>query len=130
MIRVSNKFLTIICCLASLTGVQRVFAQDGDNGGTVSTVLTPHSSDGIFNSTASYTFEVNSTFKKPENGKVSYIVTTEAGKKVRTDSLRVKIESESSDSYNFDISGLKPGFYKVNFMVNVSDYDDTTRKAF
>jgi cephalosporin-C deacetylase len=25
---------------------------------------------------------------------------------------------------------MKPGFYKINFMINVSDYDDTTKRVF
>jgi cephalosporin-C deacetylase len=113
--------------LVAITGIQQTFAQ---GKGTVTTVLKPHSSDGIFNSTASYTFEVNNTYQNAEIGKVSYLVTTEAGKKVKADSIPVKIGAQDTKSYDFDISGLNPGFYKINFMVNVSDYDDTTRKAF
>src|ERR1700761_564373 len=120
-----NKYFTIICILLS-AGTGTVFAQDG----TVTTELVPHSKDGIFSSTATYTFNVKSTYKTPQVGKVSYIVTTEANKKVRSDSVSVKIGKEGSGSYDFSIPGLKSGFYKINFMVNVTDYDDTTRKAF
>jgi len=119
----------MICCMFALTGLQQVFAQD-EKGGDVSTTLTAHSSDGIFGSTASYTFSVRNSSKTVQTGKVSYLVTTEANKKVRADSARVKIGVGGNGSYNFDIPGLKPGFYKINFMVNVTDYDDTTRKAF
>jgi cephalosporin-C deacetylase len=125
----TNKFLVIACILLSLAGFQNTYAQSND-GGSVTTVLTPHSKDGIFNADASYTYEVKNTYKTPQVGKVSYIVTTESGKKVRADSSKVKIGGGSSSSYNFDISGLKSGFYKVDFRINVSDYDDTTRKAF
>jgi cephalosporin-C deacetylase len=110
--------------------VHQALAQTRNDDGAVTTDLTPHSKDGIFNSTASYTFEVKNTYKNAEAGKVSYLVTTETGKKVRADSIKVKISGGGSDRYNFDIPGLKPGFYKINFMINVSDYDDTTRKAF
>ncbi|MDB5006178.1 MAG: hypothetical protein JWP45_571 [Mucilaginibacter sp.] len=129
MIRVLNKFLITICCFAILTGVKQASAQDGDKTGTVNTALTTHSKDGIFNSTASYTFDVTSTYKNPEVGSVKYVVTTEAGQKVKADSVHVKLDGGTS-SYNFDIPGLPSGFYKVSFMVNVTDYDDTTRKAF
>jgi cephalosporin-C deacetylase len=130
MIKFSNKFLTAICILAAITGVGRVYAQDGEKDGAVNTVVTTHSTDGIFNSTASYTFDVKNTYKTQQVGKVKYIVTTEAGKKVKSDSIRVKIGKEGSGSYNFDIPGLRSGFYKINFIINVTDYDDTTRKAF
>ncbi len=130
MVGVLSKVLTVFCALLLITGTKQVFAQAGDKEGEISAVITPHNSDGIFNSTASYTFEVKNGSGTPQTGKVSYLVTTEAGKKVKTDSVHVKIGAKSSESYNFDIPVAKPGFYKVNFMVNVSDYDDTTRKAF
>jgi cephalosporin-C deacetylase len=129
MMRISNKFKTIICCPLIIFGFQRASAQT-DAGDSVTTVLIPHSSTGIFNSTASYTFRVTSTYKTPEVGKLSYLVTTEGGKKVKADSIHVRIARESSSSYDFEVPGMKPGFYKINFMINVSDYDDTTRKAF
>ena len=128
-IRIFNKFLTVTFSLLLTTGILRSYAQ-ADKEGTVSTVLTAHSSDGIFSSSASYTFEVTSTYRTAQTGKISYLVTTEAGKKVKADSIRTKIGGRSSKSFDFDIPGLKSGFYKINFMVNLSDYDDTTRKAF
>jgi len=133
MIHVSKITSAIICCLFVLSGLA-AFAQENDNSGALTDTVITHSSDGIFSSTASYTFQVKSTFKNTEVGKVSYIVTTEAGKKMRSDSVKVKISAHGSGSYDFDIAGLKPGFYKINFMVNVSGendgYDDTIRKAF
>jgi len=129
MINAFTKNIVLVCCLFALSGLQQVFAQDEKNG-EVTTVLTPHSSDGIFSSTASFTFAVNNTYKNAESGKISYLVTTEANKKVRADSIRVKIAGNGSGRYDFEIPGLKPGFYKINFMINVADYDDTTRKAF
>jgi len=129
MIKVYIKNLALACCLLLVTGFQHVFAQD-DKGGEVSDVLTTHSKDGTFNSTASFTYTVNNSSKNAQVGKVSYLVTTEANKKVKFDSVLVKIDPNGSGTYNFDIPGLKAGFYKINFMVNVSEYDDTTRKAF
>jgi cephalosporin-C deacetylase len=128
MIQSTKKLLTSVCLLLTMLSVQQAFAQNDD--GTVNTVLTPHSKDGIFASTASYTFDVSNSYKKTEAGRVSYRVLTETGKLVKQDSVHVKIGGRSTGSYNFEIAGLKPGFYKVNFMVNVNDYDDTTRKAF
>lgn len=125
MAKFTNKILVIAIALVMLTGVH-VFAQEE----TVTTELTTHSSDAIFSSTASYTFSVQSTYNTPQVGSVKYVVTTEAGKKMKSDSVHVNIGPRSSASYSFDISGLQSGFYKINFMINVSDYDDTTRRAF
>src|ERR1700761_5596404 len=96
----------------------------------VSTVLTPHSKDAIFENTASYTFEVRNTLDKPQSGKLSYIVTDQFNKKLLSDSISVNIGKESFYSHDFTIPSLKSGFYKVNFMINVTDYDDTTRRVF
>ncbi len=125
-----NKFVIIVCALAAITGGEQTLAQGKDSGGGVTTALTTHSSDGIFSSSASYTFQVNNTYKNAEAGKISYQVTTETGKKVKADSVHVKIGAGDTKNYDFEIAGLKSGFYKINFMINVSDYDDTTRKAF
>ncbi len=123
-----NKFLVTICALVIITGAQQTLAQGSE--GTVTTSLTTHSSNGIFSSSASFTLHVDNTYKNTETGKISYLVTTEAGKKVAADSIHVGIEGNDSKSYYFEIPKLNSGFYKINFMINVSDYDDTTRKAF
>ncbi|MDB4901606.1 MAG: hypothetical protein JWQ63_887 [Mucilaginibacter sp.] len=117
-----------------LINYNKTLAQSKANGGGVQgeviTSVITHSSDGIFNSSASFTFEVKNTLKKRQSGKLSYIVTDESNKKLLTDSIQIKIGARGSDSYNFDLPKLKTGFYKINFMINVSDYDDTTRRAF
>jgi cephalosporin-C deacetylase len=104
-------------------------AADGDEG-EVSTVLTPANKNAFFDERAKYTFEVKNTTPNEQVGKVSYVVTTETGKFLRQDSIKVKIGKKSSEKYNFEIPGNGVGFYKVSFMINVSDYDDTTKKVF
>lgn len=129
MVRFTNKFLTVALSLLILCGTQRAVAQD-ESEGSINTVVTTHSKDGIFNSTASYTFDVTSTYDTPQKGRVKYEVTSEAGKHLRSDSVRVDIGKRGSGSYNFNIPNLPSGFYKISFMINITDYDDTTRKAF
>jgi cephalosporin-C deacetylase len=126
----SSKILTVFFLLLLVLATKSVFAQSDDKDDAINTIITPHSSDGIFNSTASYTFEVKNPTGNRQTGKVAYLVTTESGKKIKSDSVKVNIGAKSSDSYNFDIPMDKPGFYKVRFTINVTDYDDTTRKAF
>ena len=105
------------------------FAQESEDG-EVETELTTPSKDGIFSSQAAYRFEVKNTYNLIQEGKISYEVLTEKGESVRKDSIPVIIPKKGSSAYNFTIPGLQAGFYKVNFMINVSYYDDTTRKAF
>ncbi len=121
--------LTATCLLFLAACWQQVCAQ-ATKGDSVVTELTPHSSDGLFSSRASYTYTIKSIYDKSEAGKLSYLVTTEAGKKVKSDSIKIKIQPHGSGSYNFEIPGVEPGFYKINFMINLTDYDDTTRRAF
>ncbi|MFD2144620.1 hypothetical protein [Mucilaginibacter antarcticus] len=65
-----------------------------------------------------------------QEGKVSYIVMDDYGKLLHKDSVAVKIDKHSAGKYNFEVPGQGVGFYKVNFMVNVTEYDDTTRRVF
>jgi cephalosporin-C deacetylase len=105
-------------------------ANDDNEQGDVSTVLTPHSSDAIFSTNASYTFSIKNTFNKTESGKVSYVVMDQFNKKLLIDSIPVNIGRNSTENLNVSIPSFKSGFYKINFMINVSDYDDTTRRVF
>jgi cephalosporin-C deacetylase len=101
-----------------------------DSEGEVSTVLTPADKNAFFDDKAKYTFEVINTTNTEQVGKVSYQVTTETGKKLNADSVRVRIAKKSAGKYYFEIPESQIGFYKVSFMVNVTDYDDTTKKVF
>jgi cephalosporin-C deacetylase len=96
----------------------------------VSTTLIAGSKDAIFNGRASYTFNVKNATDVPQTGTVSYIAVTPAGATVAKESRKVNLSKHSSASYDFTVPEQKPGFYKINFMINVSDYDDTTRRVF
>jgi len=100
------------------------------DAGDVSTILTPHSSDAIFRNNPTYTFSVKNTYHNSETGSVSYTVTDQFNKQLLSDSIHVDIAANSSKDFDFTIPENKTGFYKVNFMINVSDYDDTTRRVF
>jgi cephalosporin-C deacetylase len=127
-----NNLIKIACLVAVVIGLQLLpakgYAQEDE--GEVSTKVTPGDKDAIFDAVAKYTFEVKNTTNNEQVGKVSYIVTTEKGERLKEDSVQVKINKKSSEKYSFDIPQSKPGFYKIAFMINVSEYDDTTRKAF
>jgi len=101
-----------------------------NNVSDVTTELTAHSKDAIFDKTARYTFLVNNNYSTTQSGKVSYQITDQFNKVLRTDSVHISLAGRSSHSYDFTMPELKSGFYKVNFMINVSDYDDTTRRVF
>jgi len=103
---------------------------NSSDANAVSTVLTAHDKNAFFDRSASYTFEIKNPTDDVQDGTVSYQVFTETGRKLNGSVVKVHINKKSSGVYDFDIPEDKPGFYKVNFMVNVSDYDDTTRRVF
>jgi cephalosporin-C deacetylase len=126
----------IVLGLLITLGNEQLFAQkaapanDDNSAGEVSTVLTAHSKNAIFSDKASYTFDVKNTFDKSQSGTIKYIVTDQFNKELLADSVDVKLGRQSSHSYDFTVQPLKSGFYKINFMINVNDYDDTTRRVF
>ncbi|PWK80449.1 cephalosporin-C deacetylase-like acetyl esterase [Mucilaginibacter oryzae] len=144
MVKNFNKILLITFCMVLLFAVPPVMAQHSqeENGGSagaggkaagedeVSTVLNINSKDGSFGSTASFSFEVKNNYDTNQEGTISYIITTDKGQTVKTLSRPVNLGKKSTSKYDFEVPGLKMGFYKLNMMINVSDYDDTTRRAF
>ncbi|MBB3969791.1 acetylxylan esterase [Mucilaginibacter phyllosphaerae] len=102
-------------------------AQDDEEG--ISTVLTPGSKNAIFDSRATYTFEVKNPTDAAQTGTVSYQI-TQHGKKLGSGKQNVKLGKKASEKYSFELPALKTGFYKVDFMVNITEYDDTTRRVF
>lgn len=127
------KFLTILCCLLFFTGLGHALAQEhgeGEEEGEVETFLTSASKNAIFSNSVNYKFEVKNTYARPQEGTVGYCIFDRKGDTLKKQSISVKVPAKGSSSYNFDIPGLKSGFYKVHFLINTTDYDDTTRKAF
>lgn len=127
-----DRFLVALCGLLSVLIFNNAEAGGlkSTANGEVSTDLKIHDGEGIFSGTASFTFSVKNGLNNEQSGTVSYLVTTEKGEKVTSKKINVKVRRNSSESYDFSIPNLQTGFYKINFMINVSDYDDTTRRAF
>jgi cephalosporin-C deacetylase len=133
------KWLKLSSMIIAFAGAQMICpnaakAQSHEEGaedeGEIETVLTPANKNAEFDKNAKYTFEVKNGTGTPQEGKVSYTVTDGYGKLLRQDSIKVKIGKKSIEKYNFDIPGNGVGFYKVNFMINITEYDDTTRRVF
>jgi cephalosporin-C deacetylase len=135
------NFKKYILIALAITAFQHAFAQHDSPRGkvpapvkedeeTVSTELNINNKEGIFSSTASFTFDVKNTYDTGQTGTISFVLTDEKGTKVRALNKTVNIGRKSIEHYNFEIPSLKTGFYKLNMMINVSDYDDTTRRAF
>jgi cephalosporin-C deacetylase len=143
----------IIILFITLTGVTRAMAQvippdmmrrdtstkanddnddsdDNNNANDISTSLLTGNKTATFDNSARYTYIVKNPTDNVQVGRVSYQVFTESGGKLNHQTIEVTIDKKSSGRYDFNIPESKPGFYKVSFTVNVTDYDDTTRRAF
>jgi cephalosporin-C deacetylase-like acetyl esterase len=118
--------LVLLLITGSANAITTVHKADQE----ISTTLIAGSKDAIFNGLASYTFNVKNATDVPQTGTVSYIAVTPTGVTVAKESRKVNLSKHSSASYDFTVPEQKPGFYKINFMINVSDYDDTTRRVF
>jgi len=93
---------------------------------------TPGSKNAIFKntSTINYNIDVINSLKTNEDGKLTYRITTEKGVFVAEDSLKISVKNNDGARYQLSMPAGKPGFYKVSFMINVSDDDDTIRRVF
>jgi cephalosporin-C deacetylase len=105
-------------------------ADDSKAADEISGTLSTISKNAAFDNEAHYTYLVKNPTDNPQEGTVSYQVTTETGTVLHVASINVKIGKKSSGTYKFDIPEAKPGFYKLNVALNISDYDDTTRRVF
>jgi cephalosporin-C deacetylase len=122
--------LSLACLFIANCLIAKIPGRNAKADDEVTTTLTAGSKDAIFSSRASYTFNVKNATDAAQTGTVSYIAVTPAGVTVAKETRKVTLSKHSSSSYDFTVPAQKPGFYKINFMVNVSDYDDTTRRVF
>jgi cephalosporin-C deacetylase-like acetyl esterase len=92
----------------------------------------PKGKNAVFDkdSTVSYSFNLKNTYRTKQEGTLSYQISTMRGKFIAKSSIAVSLDPLSSSMVNLNMPGQKTGFYKVNFMLNVNDYDDTVRRVF
>jgi cephalosporin-C deacetylase len=92
----------------------------------------PKSKNAIFNKNQKivYRLLVKNNANHQETGRISYLVTTDEGKEVAFDSVKLDLRGSSSKNLLIKIAPMATGFYRIHFMVNSPDYDDTIRKVF
>lgn len=125
------KATGLLAALLAVTALTPVAAQEKEKGsGDVTISLLAHDKNAEFEDKASFTFHVDNPLNENQVGKVSYIVTDPYGAKLHEDSIRVNVHRKSTGDFDFTLPTFKTGFYKVNFAINVTDYDDTIKRAF
>jgi cephalosporin-C deacetylase-like acetyl esterase len=102
--------------------------------GSESVVIIDHpgNKEAVFkaNSVIDYSVELKNNFFKKVDGKFTYLVYTSDDKFIKEDSAKVSIDSRGTKRINLQVAPQKTGFYKINFAIDVGDYDDTLKRVF
>jgi cephalosporin-C deacetylase len=130
------SYLIVFSIAILLTSTLRVVAQEQEEvaqeTGDVVLKAVPQNKNAIFKSTEEvrYKLQVRNNTNSFQNGKISYLITTDEGKKVTLDSVHLSIRGNSDKELQIKLPKKGTGFYHINFMVNLPDYDDTVRRVF
>lgn len=131
-----NRYSTLvmILLLAVLSAKVCAAQQEPETEDTGDIILKPEpkSADAIFKKQRDivYRLRVKNNTNQFQTGRISYLITTDEGKKVGYDSVKLDLKGLSTKEYTFKIAPKPTGFYRINFMVNAPEYDDTIRKVF
>jgi cephalosporin-C deacetylase len=106
--------------------------QQTEETGDIILKPSPRSENAVFkkNEQIVYNLRVENNTNAYTTGRISYTVTTDDGKKVSVDSIQLAIKGSSTKDYVVKIAPKTSGFYRVNFIVNSAEYDDTVRRVF
>ncbi len=116
-----------------LTGCYSAFAQDDkEEEGEVFIEVKPSSKNGLFKGSDDIEFKLKmkSTYKENQDGKLTYNVLTDDFRQLSTASMFVHLIKNSSETYSVILPKRAAGFYRVQFMVNLTTYDDTIKRVF
>ena len=106
--------------------------QQTEETGDIILKPTPRSENAVFkkNQEIVYDLRVENNTNQYTTGHISYLVTTDEGRKVALDSIELAVKGSSTRDYVVKIAPKATGFYRINFMVNSPEYDDTVRRVF
>lgn len=94
---------------------------------------SPKKKEGIFQpgEKVEYELKIHNSYNVVQEGTLSYVVTDLKNKELGSKSMPVKLGKHANGKYSFTLPQQKdPGFYKVSFMINVTEYDDTLRRVY
>ena len=127
--RLKLYFFLAVSLVLQLCSFCKVFAQSAQE-----VVITeyPAATDAIFKADSGivYNVDLKNTFNKKQSGTFSYVIKTSHGDLVAKNAMQVTLDAKNTQTIKVEMPPQKTGFYKVNFMLNVTDYDDTVRRVF
>ncbi|WP_295773069.1 alpha/beta fold hydrolase [uncultured Mucilaginibacter sp.] len=122
------KWLALVLCLYA----NFAYAQESEDEGEITISAVPASKDAIYraNSNINYKVDLKNTFNTKQTGTVGYRVLAMDDKEIIQKNENINIGRKGSKSLTLRIPPQQAGFYKVQFMVNFPEYDDTVRRTF
>ena len=119
-----------VILLGSLSAVKA--QQQTEETGDVVLKATPYNKNALFKSSEEvrYRLQLHNNTKQLQNGHVLYQVTTDDGKKITGDSVRISLRTGADKDIIVNIHKKNTGFYRINFIVKLPEYDDTIRRVF
>jgi cephalosporin-C deacetylase len=116
-----------------LAGAFSAIAQnDKEETGEITIEANPRNKNAIFkdDENVGYKLKIKSTYKAAQAGKLTYNILTDDFTNISTNSIPVHLTENSAETYTVNIPQQRPGFYRINFMLNTTTYDDTVKKVF
>lgn len=129
-------YILFVILLSGITiGAQ---AQDDGKDGKASPVgeivikTLPGKKNAIFtgSSDVDYRLKVNNLYQIPQDGDFSYRVRNDLGVLVYQKTQKFSIGKSSAKTISVTVPKQKPGFYNIDFIFNLTEYDDTVRRTF
>jgi cephalosporin-C deacetylase len=93
---------------------------------------TPGEKDAIFDANSNIVYHVNldNKFNSNQTGTLSYKLFTLADKQITERAVNVSLHKNSSKNITLTIPRQAAGFYKINIIIALPEYDDTVRRVF
>jgi cephalosporin-C deacetylase len=92
----------------------------------------PGKKDAIFDANSSIVYHINldNKFNSNQKGTLTYKLFTLANKPVTERAVKVSLQKKSTKSVTLNIPRQAAGFYKINIIITLPEYDDTVRRVF
>jgi len=131
---ISYFYLFAVLMLVRFEVQAAAFQQEQEPQETGDIILkpSPRSENAVFkkNEQIVYDLRVENNTNEYTTGHIAYVVTTDDGRKVAVDSIQMAIKGSSTRDYEVKIAPRATGFYRISFIVNSPQYDDTVRRVF
>ncbi|MGY3213646.1 acetylxylan esterase [Mucilaginibacter sp. HD30] len=124
-----SPFLFIIWLILAVSPVSSV-AQNNAEDDIVFRV-SPSKKDALFNKgeKITYNIDVKNNLPQAQAGTVGYTIMSMQDKVLNQGLVEISLKKKDTKAITLSIPSQPAGFYKVNLLINVTEYDDTLRRV-